>query len=137
MSVTVYGASDDLIEIEGDIREEFNWIPDGDETRLLAFSDGTLLRVAYDSDGIWRLNKVASGTAQFSKVECDVEKDTPDNVTLSGVEIKWVVLGEQSAIQKRAQQSVQADGDCTHPFVSYSDNIGTCIGCNAVVKPRR
>ena len=101
MSVTIYGASDDLIEIYGDIREEFNWIPDDDETRLLAFSDGTLLRVAYDSDGIWRLNKVASGTAQFAKVEGDVEKDTPDKVTLSGVEIKWVVLGEQSAIIKR------------------------------------
>lgn len=100
MSIKIYGASDDLIEIEGDINEEFNWIADDDETRLLAFSDGTLLRVMYDRDGIWRLNKVASGTAEFLKVEGDVEKDTPDEVTLSGVEIKWVVLGEQSAIQK-------------------------------------
>ena len=100
VGVTVYGASDDLIEIEGDIREEFSWIPDGDETRLLAFSDGTLLRVAYDSDGIWRLNKVAGGAAQFSKVEGDAQKDTPDSVTLSGVEIKWVALGEQSAVRK-------------------------------------
>ena len=105
MAITIYGASDDLIEIEGDIREEFYWIPDDDETRLLAFSDGTLLRVAYDSDGIWRLNKVASGTAQFSKVEGDVEKDTPDSVTLSGVEIKWVVLGDQSAIQSKHNKS--------------------------------
>jgi len=100
MSIKIYGASDDLIEIDGDIREEFNWIPDGDESRFLAFSDGTLLRVMYDSDGIWRLNKVASGTAQFSKVEGDVEKDTPDEVTLSGVEIKWVVLGKQKAVSK-------------------------------------
>ena len=99
-SITVHGASDDLIEIEGDIREEFYWIPEAGDTRLLSFSDGTLLRVAYDSDGIWRLNKVASGTSQFSKVEGDVEKDTPDSVTLSGVEINWVVLGEQVA--KRA-----------------------------------
>lgn len=87
MSITIYGASDDLIEIEGDIEEEFNWIADDGESRLLAFSDGTLLRVLYDRDGIWRLNKVASGTAQFEKVEGDVEKDTPDKVTLSGVEV--------------------------------------------------
>jgi len=101
MKITIYGASDDLIEIEGDIQEEFNWIPYNEhEFKLLAFSDGTLLRVAYDSDGVWRLNKVASGAAKFSKVEGDVEKDTPDIVTLSGVEIKWVVLGEQSATKK-------------------------------------
>jgi superfamily I DNA/RNA helicase len=42
ISITVYGASDDLIEIEGDIREEFSWIPGDDETRLLVFFDGTL-----------------------------------------------------------------------------------------------
>jgi len=100
MSITIYGASDDLIEIDGDICEEFNWIPSDDGTRLLAFSDGTLLRVAYDCDGIWRLNLVARGAARFTKVEGDVEKDTPDEVTLSDVEIKWVVLGEQSAVNK-------------------------------------
>jgi hypothetical protein len=99
MSITIYGASDDLIEIEGDFREEFNWIPDEGESRLLACSDGTLLRVMYDSDGIWRLIKIASGAAQFSKEEGDVEKDTPDRVTLSGVEIKWVMLGDAVAMK--------------------------------------
>ena len=100
MSITVYGASDDLIEIEGDIREEFNWIPEERETRVLAFSDGTLLRVSYDDDGIWRLVRMVKGSANFEKVEGDAEEDTPDKVTLSGAEIKWVVLGEESAIAK-------------------------------------
>jgi hypothetical protein len=100
MSVTVYGASDDLIEIEGDIREEFNWIPEDGETRVLAFSDGTLLWVLYDADGIWRIGNMVGGSAKFEKVEGDVEEDTPDKVTLSGVDIKWVVLGEDSAIRK-------------------------------------
>jgi hypothetical protein len=100
MTVIVYGASDDLIEIEGDLREEFNWIAKDGETRLLAFSDGTLLRVWYDQDGIWRLSRVASGSARFEKVEGDVEKDTPDKVKLSGVEIKWVVFGEQMAMEE-------------------------------------
>lgn len=99
MTIIIYGASDDLIEIEGDIREEFNWIPDDDESRLLAFSDGTLLSVKYDNHGIWRLSMLSYGSAKFSKVEGDVEKDTPDIVTLDGL-IKWVVFGEQSAIKK-------------------------------------
>jgi len=98
MSVTIYGASDDLIEIEGDIREEFNVYLENDETRLLAFSDGTLLRVKYDEDGIWRLSLVASGTAQFYKVEGSVEEDTPDRVTLSDTKIKWVALADKSTI---------------------------------------
>jgi len=100
MQVTIYGASDDLIEIEGDVNEEFNWPFRDDEDGLLAFSDGTLLRIKYDKDGIWRLNRVKSGLTYFSKEEGDIEKDTPDKVTLSGYDIKWVVLGKQSAIAK-------------------------------------
>lgn len=98
----IYGASDDLIEIEGDIREEFYFIPeDAQESRLLAFSDGTLLRVNYDADGIWRFNQVAGGLATFQKIEGDAERNTPDNVTLSGVEIKWVVFGDQCVVAKK------------------------------------
>ena len=98
MGIKIYGASDDLIEIEGDIREEFNWFPDDEnEKRLLAVSDGTLLRVWYDENGIWRLNRIAAGNSHFSKVEGDAVEDTPDIVELNGVVIKWVVLAEQSA----------------------------------------
>ena len=99
--ITIYGASDDLIEIEGDITEEFNWYSDNvEERRYLAFSDGTLLRVFYDEDGIWRFNKVIDGLAHFEKVEGDAIKDTPDRVTLSGYVIRWVVFGEQFASVK-------------------------------------
>ena len=36
MSITIYGASDDLIEVTGDIHEEFNVWLENDETILLA-----------------------------------------------------------------------------------------------------
>ena len=98
--ITIYGASDDLIEIEGDIEEEFNWIAEDDEKRYIAVSDGTLLSVRYDQDGIWRLNRLMSGSSKFEKEEGDIEKDTPDKVTLSDVEIKWIVFGEQTASRK-------------------------------------
>lgn len=103
MAIKIYGASDDLIEIEGDIQEEFNWFPkDENEKRLLAVSDGTLLRIWYDEDGIWRINKIASGLGDFQKIEGDVMADTNDIVIISGntktqTDIKWVVLGEEFA----------------------------------------
>lgn len=102
MSITIHGASDDLIEIEGDIREEFNWTSnDPEEKRVLAFSDGTLLSVKYDENGIWRLNKLVGGKATFSKIEGDYETDANDQVTLSGVVITWIMFGEQYSIQKK------------------------------------
>jgi hypothetical protein len=99
----IYGASDDLIEIEGEgkISDEFNWYQNESKAAKLAVSDGTLLSVIYDNDGIWRISKLASGTAEFHKVEGDVEADTNDEVTLhSETPFKWVVLGEQATFAK-------------------------------------
>lgn len=97
MSITVYGASDDLVEIEGDITEEFSFYSDGEE-RLLAFSDGTLLSIYYDDNGIWRINRLVTGQSLYSKVDGDVVSDTNDVVTLSGCTINWVVFGDKKAI---------------------------------------
>ena len=51
-TTTIYGASDDLIELEGAIRDEFNAY---DETSQLAFDNGAILAIRYDDDGIWRI----------------------------------------------------------------------------------
>lgn len=95
-SITIYGASDDLIEIEGDIRAEFGHYSD-DEANLTA-SDGTCLRVVYDKDGIWRITRIFAGRAEFTKVEGDVVADTNDRVTLTQDEpFTFVTLGKQIA----------------------------------------
>lgn len=94
MSITIYGASDDLIEIEGGIREEFSYVGDGDAD-LLAFSDGTILRVAYTAAGVWRISPVVRGTSELS-IEQATEDDDPnysDRATLSGAVVSWVVQG--------------------------------------------
>lgn len=93
--VTVTGASDDLIEVGGAIGEEFPfYTPQGsrgrDEGKLLVFSEGTVLRVKYD--GLWRVTRVAEGSAEFSKKEGSEERNTFDVVTLRG-DLRWVVLG--------------------------------------------
>jgi hypothetical protein len=88
--LNVYGASDDLIEIEGDISEEFNLVDD-DKGDLLAFSDGTVLRIAYTNPGIWRITPVVRGTATLS-IDAAMEDDDvnyTDKATLDG-DVVWV-----------------------------------------------
>ena len=96
-TIIISGASDDLIELEGDIRDEIS--PRNDEYPVkLAFSDGTVLSVVYDKDGCWRVNRMAEGTAKMEKVEAD-GPDTDnysDRVTLTG-EIRWCVAGNYMA----------------------------------------
>lgn len=93
-TVTVYGASDDLIEVEGDLKEEFSGY---EGTHYLAFSDGTLLSVKYDDGGLWRINRLVQGSAACVKVEAtDPEDDYSDKVTLTGA-LAWVVCGKEHA----------------------------------------
>lgn len=74
----VTGASDDLIEIGGELEEEFNAYDCLDGT--MAFSDGTLLSVDYNKEGIWRFTPIYKGRL-FSKIEQgSVSEDTNDEV---------------------------------------------------------
>jgi hypothetical protein len=50
-NIYVWGCSDDLIEITGDIENEFGSFEDDP---FVVFSDGTVLKVIYDNDGNWR-----------------------------------------------------------------------------------
>lgn len=89
--ITIHGASDDLIEIGGDIEEEFS----ADEEGYLFFSDGTLLKIVYESSGFWRIHLFKQGRARFSKVEgANEETDYSDKITLDG-DIRWVGYGKQ------------------------------------------
>lgn len=96
--ITIYGASDDLIEIEGAIGEEFNHSTEN--PAYLGFSDGTLLSVTYGAGNfaMWRITPIRYGTAKYSKVEAtDEDKDYSDRVTLDG-DIKWVVCGDSYSL---------------------------------------
>lgn len=93
-TVTINGASDDLIEIGGDISDEFS--PSDTDEFLVVASDGTALRGSYD--GVWRFTTHTSGSAKMSKVEAP--KDDDDNysdvVTLEG-DIAWIALATNIA----------------------------------------
>jgi hypothetical protein len=89
-SITVYGASDDLIEVEGDLREEF----DGSEgVTYFAFSDGTVLSIEFGGKGMWTIRRLVEGTASYSQHDAtDVDDDYSDRATLDG-DIRWLVCG--------------------------------------------
>jgi hypothetical protein len=59
MKTKIYGASDDLIEIEGAISEELDCY---DEKLKLVFSDGTVIETKYDHGGQWRLKVLEVGS---------------------------------------------------------------------------
>lgn len=110
--IRVYGASDDLIEIDGDIRDELG--VECDIPHYLAFSDGTVLKIVYDDNGVWRINKIYEGSA----IATNIYSGVPDDVTtsqklpegcvsysdcfeISCKTIDWVVLGIKLVRRKK------------------------------------
>lgn len=91
MAVTVYGSSDDLIEVEGDVLEEFYLPTEGDS--LLAFSTGVVLRIDYTEDGVWRITPLAGGSdVTLTPAEGPDSDNYSDRAELVGP-VGWVVLG--------------------------------------------
>lgn len=105
MSIEIYGCSDDLIEIDGDIREEFCQYCDDDEnTYCIAVSDGTLLGVYYDDEDIWRFTILKKGkNSNVVKKECMEETDDnySDKITITAESIIWIVFGEQKVVVRK------------------------------------
>lgn len=76
----ITGGSDDIISLNGDVSDEIDdFCCKG---RYLAWNDGTVVKVWYDADGIWRTSVYASGQAGYLHIEGDVEADTFDVLTL-------------------------------------------------------
>lgn len=104
--VTIYGASDDLIEVEGDIEEEFTAPEEATSPKrngaFIAVSDGSLFRITYgaNGEGTWRITPVVKGSARCTKIEASGEdsREYSDRVTLEG-DIRWVAIAIDFAVQ--------------------------------------
>jgi hypothetical protein len=92
-TIKIYGYSDDLVEIDGDISAEFDSY---DQPTYLLFNDGTQVKVEYSDGGIWKIEFVTTGEAQGEHLlglpdgapekQCHGDKDAPsysDVVTLT------------------------------------------------------
>lgn len=83
--IEVYGYSDDLIEIEGAVQEEFEHYEEG--PGYITFDDGTVLAVAFDPDstGQWRISVHTAGTGQVTIAPpTGGEDDYTDRATVTG-----------------------------------------------------
>ena len=90
MGITVYGSSDDLIEVEGNLKAEFDACPD---ENYLAFSNGVVLSIVYGEHGVWRivpLANVNNVTVEYAPV--DDENNYSDKAILHQ-DANWVVHG--------------------------------------------
>ena len=72
MATELYGASDDLIELDGDLSEEFSG---GEKPCLLIFSDGTVLSIKYGKEhlAVWAITVIEEGDLFKSIVHCTNE----------------------------------------------------------------
>lgn len=80
MATVVYGASDDLVEVDGDVRGEVGFYTTREgESGCVFLSDGTILRIAYDSNGIWRIAPIRKGDLFDSIDVCGDEDPSRGN----------------------------------------------------------
>lgn len=97
VQIRIYGASDDLIEIDGDFREEFSFY--SDDPGVLALSDGTLLQMQYAPgiEGVWKITPLHFGSAEVVEQTIGHEGGDiySDTITLKGV-IEWIVLSPEA-----------------------------------------
>lgn len=96
MTITVYGASDDLIEVEGAIREEFNALSE-DDGSLLAFSNGVVLRVVYGDAGVWRITPVCGASRVNITLAPEDDEDNYSDRAVMEDDAAWVVFGKDIA----------------------------------------
>ncbi len=95
MSTRIYGASDDLIEFEGDYSGEVGCYgtDDSDNGVLVVCSDGTVAEVKYgkNDDGIFEIKVLKKGSA-FDRIEpCDdADADPHSDQLFLKAGIKWV-----------------------------------------------
>ena len=111
MEVTkIYGASDDLIEIEGQINDELNVYLKDDEELPFSVSDGTKGLIKYDDEGQWRINVLDAGTLCIKKIAA-VGDDAAhageaagcssySDVLILGAGVEWVKIGKRKFKRK-------------------------------------
>lgn len=102
----IYGASDDLIEFEGDIHGEVGcYGTDETERGVLVFlSDGTALEVKYGKldEGIWGVRLLIKGTLFDRIEECtDATADPYSDIAFfkDGLKKAYAATGEWEKVQ--------------------------------------
>ena len=95
MGTEVFGHSDDLIELEGDLSEEFIG---GEKPCLLIFSDGTVLTIKYGKEhlAVWAITLITQGKL-FKRISHCTDEDAgrySDTAYFNGG-LEWVYIAKE------------------------------------------
>lgn len=105
MKTKIYGASDDLIEIEGAIEDEVNHM--SDKAISFAASDGTTGSIKYGDGGNWEITVKSKGGKYLQHVKAvgdDLKHTEPDAINCTSYSdvlvfdegIEWVKIGRKT-----------------------------------------
>jgi len=94
MATKVYGASDDLIEFNGDVNGEIGnyGTDDREHGELIVFSDGTLLEAKYGKGdmGVWGIIVIKGGALLKDIIPCsDEDADPHSDIAIFNDGLKW------------------------------------------------
>lgn len=90
--ITIHGASDDLIEVDGAISAEFAVTNTGDGGVLLAVSNGVVLRIRYRT--CWRIEHVTGAAVEIVQCPEDDEDNYSDVATITDP-VSWVICRDE------------------------------------------
>ena len=92
--VKVYGYSDDNVVIEG-ADYPFDEVGCYEQKVTVWFTDGTIIEVNYDDNGIWRINEKAGGHAPRTLKVCDgTDEDDYSDIFKIDADVENVCVGD-------------------------------------------
>lgn len=101
MATKVYGVSDDLVELEGDVDGEVACYGTDDRGHgvLVMFSDATVLEVKYGKnyDAVWEVKCLKKGTLFLRIDPCDGDGDTDQDSDVAHFAdgLKWAYAAKE------------------------------------------
>lgn len=98
MATEIYGASDDLIEVSGDVDVEYC----ADEGFLIV-SDGTILKIKYGKDlmAVWEIRLIEKGNLFATINPCfDEDADRYSDTAMFDAGVKWVYFAKEAQLIK-------------------------------------
>lgn len=109
-TVTIYGASDDLAEIEGDFFDEFD--ADCNGVGVWVFSNGTQISMGMNEEGDWQLKDITpADVVNGNEIVFGLRDDRPfgacdmkATVTGDFDEVQWFKRAGKSAARKAIRQ---------------------------------
>lgn len=92
--IQIYGASDDVVVVKGDITEEFTPSPEGE--LILGFSTGHAVRIRFTDSGVWRIESCTTPKLDTLSQAPEGDEDIYSDRATILAPVRWVVAGREA-----------------------------------------